>query len=387
MEILVFSNAIPASPLSSMACGGATTFRRPQPISATAKQSPLLSRHRKLSHPMPPEKVEVFKSLESWVSRSVLPLVKPVNKCWQPIEFLPNPAKPIDNFIDEVKALHDRTVGLPDEYFVVLVGDMITEEALPTYQSLINTCDGVRDESGASPCPWATWVRSWTAEENRHGDLLRTYLYLSGRVDMLMIDRTTQYLIAAGADIGLDNNPYLTFVYTSFQERATFVSHGNTARLAKKGGDAVLASICGTIAADEKRHENAYVRIVEKLLEVDPNETMLAIGKMMRKRITMPGHLMYDGYDPNLFQHFSSVAERIGVYTIDDYMEIMEFLITRWRLEKLDGLKGDGRREQEYVCGLPTRMRKLQEQAAERARKVEPHEHKFSWIFNREVIV
>lgn len=56
------------------------------------------------------------------------------------------------------------------------------------------------------------------------------------------------------------------FVYTSFQERATFMTHGNMARLAKEGGDPVLARICGTIAADEKRHENAYTRIVEKLL-------------------------------------------------------------------------------------------------------------------------
>ncbi|KAL0399848.1 UNVERIFIED_CONTAM: Stearoyl-[acyl-carrier-protein] 9-desaturase 6, chloroplastic [Sesamum radiatum] len=387
MEILAFSNIIPATPLASMPCGGATTFRRPQPISAAAKQPPLLYRHQKLTHPMPPEKVEVFKSLEPWASRHVLPLVKPVNKCWQPVEFLPNPAKPTDDFIDEVKALRDRTIGLPDEYFVVLVGDLITEEALPTYQSMINACDGVRGESGASPCPWAAWLRSWTAEENRHGDLLRTYLYLSGRVDMLMVERTTQYLIRAGADIGLENNPYLTFVYTSFQERATFVSHGNTARLAKKAGDPILASICGTIAADEKRHENAYVRIVEKLLEVDPNETMLAIGNMMRKKITMPGHLMCDGQDPNLFQHFSRVAEQLEIYTIDDYMEILEFLVARWQLEKLKGLKGDGRCEQDYVCGLPARMRKLQERAVERGRKMEPHQQKFSWIFNREVTI
>lgn len=88
--------------------------------------------------------------------------------------------------------------GLPDDYFVVLVGDMITEEALPTYQTMINTLDGVKDETGASISPWAVWTRAWTAEENRHGDLLRNYLYLSGRVNMLMIERTLQYLIGAG---------------------------------------------------------------------------------------------------------------------------------------------------------------------------------------------
>lgn len=175
------------------------------------------------------------------------------------------------------------------------------------------------------------------------------------------------------------------FVYTSFQERATFISHGNTARMAREGGDPVLARICGTIAADERRHENAYSRIVEKLLEVDPNGAMIAIGDMMQKKITMPAHLMYDGNDPMLFEHFAAVAQRLGVYTAHDYADILEFLIQRWRLEKLEGLTGEGRRAQDFVCGLAPRIRRLQERADERARKMEPRGVKFSWIFNKEV--
>lgn len=105
---------------------------------------------------------------------------------------------PYEEFSDQVRELRQRTAELSDDYFVVLVGDMITEDALPTYQTMINTLDGVRDETGASANPWATWTRWWTAEENRHGDLLRTYLYLSGRVDMITIERTVQYLIGAG---------------------------------------------------------------------------------------------------------------------------------------------------------------------------------------------
>lgn len=60
-------------------------------------------------------------------------------------------------------------------------GDMITEEALPTYMAMLNTLDGVRDETGAAPTPWAQWTRLWTAEENRHGDLMSKYIYLTGR--------------------------------------------------------------------------------------------------------------------------------------------------------------------------------------------------------------
>ncbi len=42
--------------------------------------------------------------------------------------------------------------------------------------------DGTSDETGASPTAWAHWTRHWTAEENRHGDLLNKYLYLTGKV-------------------------------------------------------------------------------------------------------------------------------------------------------------------------------------------------------------
>ncbi|KAM3759436.1 hypothetical protein ACB098_01G119900 [Castanea mollissima] len=361
--------------------------RSPPPITAVSAATATIALPQRRAHTMPPEKAEVFKSLENWATKSVLPLLKPVEQCWQPQDFVPDPALPFEEFKDQVRALRDRTAELPDEYFVVLVGDMITEEALPTYQTMINTLDGVRDESGASPDPWAVWTRAWTAEENRHGDLLKTYLYLSGRVDMLMIEKTVQYLIGAGMDPGTENNPYLGYVYTSFQERATFVSHGNTARLAKESGDPVLARICGTIASDEKRHENAYVKIVEKLLEVDPTGAMLAIADMMKKKITMPAHLMYDGRDPRLFEHFSGVAQRLGVYTADDYADILEFLIGRWGLERLEGLNGDGRRAQDFVCALAPRIRKLQERADERARKMEKHKVKFSWIFNKELLL
>ncbi|XP_058089741.1 stearoyl-[acyl-carrier-protein] 9-desaturase 6, chloroplastic-like [Magnolia sinica] len=354
-----------------------------RPISAVA--SPPAPSRLVIKHSLPPEKLEMFKTLEGWATQAILPFLKAVEQSWQPQDFLPDPTLPTDEFEEEVRALQARSAELPDEFFVVLVGDMITEDALPTYQTMINTFEGVRDETGSSTSPWAVWSRAWTAEENRHGDLLEKYLYLSGRVDMRMVERTVQYLIGAGMDTGIDNNPYLGYVYTSFQERATFISHGNTARLAKEGGDPILARVCGTIAADEKRHENAYSKIVEKLLEVDPTGAMIAIEDMMRKTITMPAHLMHDGRDPQLFEHFSAVAQRLGVYTAKDYADILEFLVGRWKLEKLEGLTGAGRRAQDYVCGLAPRIRKLQERADERARSTRPHHVRFGWIFDREV--
>jgi len=129
------------------------------------------------------------------------------------------------------------------------------------------------------------------------------------------------------------------------------------------------------------------VKIVEKLLEVDPNGAMSAVADMMKKKITMPAHLMWDGEDPSLFEHVSAVAQRLRVYTADDYADILEYLIERWRLEKIEGLNGEGRDAQEFVCGLAPRIRKLQQRAVERAKKMQPRSAKFSWIFNKDVML
>ena len=181
----------------------------------------------------------------------------------------------------------------------------------------------------------------------------------------------------------MENNPYLLFIYTSFQERATFISHGNTARLANQHGDKSLAQICGIIASDEKRHETAYTKIVEKLFEIDPNGTVLAFADRMRKKITMPALLMYDGCDDDLFEHFSAVAQRLGVYTAKDYVDNLEFFVERWNVEKLTGLSSEGRKAQDYVCGLAQRLRKLEERAQEKVKQAPTIP--FSWIFDREV--
>ncbi|KAK1379387.1 Acyl-[acyl-carrier-protein] desaturase [Heracleum sosnowskyi] len=360
----------------------ASTLHSESGVSVKKPFSPPREIPFQVKHSMPQDKIEIFKSLEPWAEKNILIHLKPVETCWQPQDFLPDPAS--DGFDDQVEELRERAKALPDDYFVVLVGDMITEEALPTYQTMINTLDGVRDETGASATPWAIWTRAWTAEENRHGDLLNKYLYLSGRVDMKQIEKTIQYLIGTGMNPKTENNPYLGFIFTSFQERATFISHGNTARHAKEHGNLKLAQLCGMIASDEKRHETAYTKIVEKLFEVDPDGTIQALADMMQKKISMPAHLMYDGKNENLFDHFSAVAQRLQVYTAKDYADILEFLVGRWKVADLTtGLSGEGRKAQDYVCGLAPRIRRLQERAQARAK--EAGTARISWIFDKEV--
>jgi acyl-[acyl-carrier-protein] desaturase len=358
---------------------------RPQAVASA--DAPVIM-NSQILHSLPPKRLEIVNSMDTFAAEQVLPLLKPVDKCWQPQDFLPDPESP--DFLDQVRDIQQRTKNIPDEYFIVLVGDMITEEALPTYMAMLNTLDGVRDETGASPTPWGQWTRQWVAEENRHGDLMNKYCWLSGRVNMKAVEVTIQNLIGSGMDPKTENNPYLGFVYTSFQERATKISHGNTARHALEYGDEALSKICGAIASDESRHEIAYTRIIDELFSRDPEGAMLAFADMMRKQIVMPAHLMDDNEHGdrnagrNLFGDFSDVAEGLGVYDANDYCDIMEHLIDRWQVEKRL-VSGEAAEAQEYLCKLPPRIRKLAERASARKAKVKKQPVAFSWIFNKEV--
>ncbi|KAM7273671.1 hypothetical protein ACFE04_028335 [Oxalis oulophora] len=302
---------------------------------------------------MAPEKIEIFKSLESWAKRNILVLLEPVGYCWQPQDLLPKPES--RNFYNEIIELQEQNKGIPDDQMVVLVGDMITKMAQPTYHTLLNTLDGVADLSGVSLSPWAMWTRAWSAEENRHGD---------------------------GAQF--ENNPYLAYIYFSFQERVSTISYGKNATMAERYGDMQLSKICSSIAEDERIHETAYAKIVEKLFEVDPSTTILALADMIKKRFKMPGHLMYDGKDVNIFENYSSVVDRLGIYTVRDYGDTLEYFIGRWEVDKLTDLSGDGRIAQDFLCNLPIELKRFEViREAQRRSTTIP----FSWIFGKHIQV
>eukprot|EP00587_Corethron_hystrix_P004090 CAMPEP_0113316102 /NCGR_PEP_ID=MMETSP0010_2-20120614/11499_1 /TAXON_ID=216773 ORGANISM="Corethron hystrix, Strain 308" /NCGR_SAMPLE_ID=MMETSP0010_2 /ASSEMBLY_ACC=CAM_ASM_000155 /LENGTH=432 /DNA_ID=CAMNT_0000172725 /DNA_START=246 /DNA_END=1544 /DNA_ORIENTATION=- /assembly_acc=CAM_ASM_000155 len=336
-----------------------------------------------------PKHVEVVTDFDDVVNEMVDGvLLETGEKSWQPQDYLPDMTA--DSWLEEVQELRDMASDIPDEVMVVLVGDMVTEEALPTYQTLLNTFEGCDDPIGTTDSPWAKWSRGWTSEENRHGDLLNKYLYLSGRCDMRSIEVTIQHLITSGFNPGAQKDPYRGFVYTSFQERATKVSHGNVAKLARKAGDKNLSRLCAKIAGDEGRHERAYQQFSEEILKRDPDGLLEVFGEMMRGQIVMPAELMTDGKNPMLYENFSGVAQRLGVYTAIDYADIIKHLVQRWDLEHLEGLSPEGEKEQQYLCRLPERYRKLAERSMNKKKKPnddEPNMKPFSWIFDREVLV
>ena len=315
---------------------------------------------------------EVLTHIEKFMGDTMFDYLKPIDTNWQPADLLPDATR--DTFFQEVKDLQENAKGLSYDLVAVLIGDTITEEALPTYESWLSMVEGVsKDEKGG----WMRWVRHWTAEENRHGDLLNKYLYLSGRVNMRAMEVSTQYLIADGFDIGTGRDPYKNFVYTSFQELATYISHNRVAQMAKKYGDNKLSKMCKLIAGDEMRHHMAYSEFINQIFKVDPSEMMLAFQYMMKQKIVMPAHFLRESGQKisSAFEHFSDSAQRIGVYTAHDYVDIMQKLIEKWEIDKINGLTDEAEKARDFLMKLPARMARVSE------RLVVPQEsHIFKWV-------
>jgi acyl-[acyl-carrier-protein] desaturase len=317
-------------------------------------------------------RLEVMQFLENKVDSFVDQFLIPVEKIWQPSDFLPNSEG--ETFFEEVKELREIAKDLPYDFWVVMVGDTITEEALPTYESWLMEVEGIDNEGRNG---WSKWVRQWTGEENRHGDLLNKYLYLSGRVNMREVEITSQHLINDGFDIGTGKDPYKNFVYTSFQELATYISHNRVSQLAKQYGDKQLSKMCKMIAGDEMRHHHAYSEFVNQIFKVDPSEMMLAFQYMMKQKITMPAHFLRESGEKigTAFEEFSNSAQKIGVYTASDYVDILKKLTEKWEIDKITNLTAEAEKARDYLMKLPERMAKISE------RLVLPAETKiFKWV-------
>jgi acyl-[acyl-carrier-protein] desaturase len=317
-------------------------------------------------------RLEVMQFLDTKVDEFVDKFLIPIETIWQPSDFLPDAQS--DTFFEDVKEIQEIAKDLPYDFWVAMVGDTITEEALPTYEAWLMDVEGIDNVERNG---WSRWIRQWTSEENRHGDLLNKYLYLSGRVNMREVEITTQHLIADGFDIGTGRDPYKNFVYTSFQELATYVSHNRVSQIAKDYGDKKLSKVCKLIAGDEMRHHHAYCEFVDQIFKVDPSEMMLAFQYMMKQKITMPAVFLRESGEKigAAFEQFSNSAQKLGVYTANDYVEIMQKLIDKWQIDKISGLTDEAEKARDYLMKLPARMAKISE------RLVLPEEkYIFKWV-------
>ena len=119
---------------------------------------------------------------------------------------------------------------------------------------------------------------------------------------------------------------------------------------------------------------------MQKIFELDPIQAILSFAKMMKIKITMPANLMHDEKDNNLYTKFSNVAQKLGVYTVKDYADIISNLVKGWNIENLKGLSDIAAKAQDYLCTLSERYLTVAERLS-----LAGSAEKFSWIYDREV--
>jgi acyl-[acyl-carrier-protein] desaturase len=308
-------------------------------------------------------KIEVLRDLEEPV-RELMETHERKRDVWFPSEILePQPETCPDEFN---RQLRDQAEAIPDPIRAALALNMLTEEGLPHFHRLLAVYLG--DDSH-----WRAWNNLWTAEEDRHGQVLHDYARDTRLFDQRKIEEMQFEYLRAGFHPEWDKDPYRVFAYTTVQERATQFSHSETGRIVSEY-EPRLAEVLGHVAKDEARHYAFYRSVFELILQRDPNGALHSASFIL-PAIDMPGVTM-----PG-FKELAEVIRRAGIYGPRDYLRIVQEQIRYWKIESLQGLNEIGRIAQEKIMGIPARLKRIAELMETRSRA---KTFRFEVVFNRE---
>jgi len=298
---------------------------------------------------------DVHELMESHESKRIL---------WFPSELLAAP--PETDPDAHVKGLRERARGISMPARVAICLNTLTEEGLPHFHRLLATYLG-------GDTFWAKWNNLWTAEEDRHGQVLHDYTRDSQLLDNPLFERMQFEYLKAGFEPAWDKDPYRVFVYTSLQERATQVSHANTGKLAAEY-EPLIGDVLANVAKEEARHYVFYREIFKRVLDRDPNRALESAALVMPS-IDMPGVNM-----PN-FRDMADVIRRAGIYGPRDYIRIVEDLIKFWAIDKIEGLNEAGRKAQEKIMAITVRLERVADMMETRSKA---KTFQFAVAFDRE---
>jgi len=234
---------------------------------------------------------------------------------------------------------------------VAMITNLLTEDNLPSYHREIA-------ENFSQDGAWGTWVGRWTAEENRHGIVLRDYLVVTRAVDPVQLERDRMVHMTHGASVPDGWEGFLNqVVYVTFQELATRVSHRNTGRVCD---DAVADRMLQRIATDENLHMIFYRNLTSAALDLTPDQTLNSIS-MILKNFTMPGAGM-----PN-WRRNSVLMAKHGIYDLRQHLEdVVNPVLKTWRIFERDDFTAHGEQQREelrlFLDNLENDVIKFEEQ-------------------------
>ena len=308
-------------------------------------------------------KIEVLQDLEEKV-QELMEIHERKRELWFPADLMgPAPDECPDTHLAK---LREQAAGIPDHARAALALNLLTEEGLPRFHRLLAVYLG--DESF-----WRSWNNLWTAEEDRHGQVLHDYARDTRLLQQRRLEEMQFEYLRAGFHPAWDRDPYRVFAYTTVQERATQFSHSETGKIVAEY-EPRLGVILSQVAKEEARHYTFYRTVFEEILKRDPDQALHSASFIL-PAIDMPGVTM-----PG-FKELADVIRRSGIYGPRDYLRIVQEQIRYWKIESLEGLGELGRKAQEKILGIPARLKRI---ADHMETKSKGKTFSFEVVFNRE---
>ena len=308
-------------------------------------------------------KIEVLQDLED-VVRELMEIHERKRELWFPSDLIgPTPDECPDTHIAK---LRQQAAGIPDHARAALALNLLTEEGLPHFHRLLAVYLG--DDSF-----WRSWNNLWTAEEDRHGQVLHDYARDTQLLHQRKLEEMQFEYLRAGFHPQWDRDPYRVFAYTTVQERATQFSHSETGKIVAEY-EPRLASMLSQVAKEEARHYTFYRTVFGEILKRDPDQALHSASFIL-PAIDMPGVTM-----PG-FKELADVIRRAGIYGPRDYLRIVQEQIRYWKIESLQGLNELGRKAQEKIVGIPARLKRIADHMETRSKS---KTFSFEVVFNRE---
>jgi acyl-[acyl-carrier-protein] desaturase len=308
-------------------------------------------------------KIEVLEDLEETV-RELMEVHERKRELWFPVDLLGPAADECPE--THLANLRARAAGIPDHARAALALNLLTEEGLPHFHRLLAVYLG--DDSF-----WRSWNNLWTAEEDRHGQVLHDYARDTQLLQQRKLEEMQFEYLRAGFHPEWDRDPYRVFAYTTVQERATQFSHAETGKIVAEY-EPQLASVLSQVAKEEARHYTFYRTVFGEILKRDPDQALHSASFIL-PAIDMPGVTM-----PG-FKDLADVIRRAGIYGPRDYMRIVQEQIRYWKIESIEGLNELGRMAQEKIMGIPARLKRIAEYMETRSKS---KTFSFEVVFNRE---
>ncbi|AHD22763.1 acyl-ACP desaturase [Rhodococcus pyridinivorans] len=201
-----------------------------------------------------------------------------------------------------------------------MITNLLTEDNLPSYHREIA-------ESFSRDGAWGTWVGRWTAEENRHGIVMRDYLVVTRGVDPVALENARMEHMTNGFASPNSTGMLHSVAYVTFQELATRVSHRNTGRACD---DSIADKMLQRIAADENLHMIFYRNICDAAIDIAPAQTLAAIVEVL-ENFQMPGAGM-----PN-FRRNGVLMAKHGIYDLRQHLDdVVMPVLRKWRIFERD---------------------------------------------------